>query len=331
MSEDQIQQFLISKGSYLKDHSENGRSAAKIIYDAAQGYPGASDTKNGIAINSSTGTVSPRIILIYLQKEQSLITRTTRNDDALRTAMGYGCPDSGGCNSKYAGFTNQVDAASWQLRYNYERAQGRGFYDYQVGQVLPINDSGGYCGSYCGLYQVTLTKRSTASVYRYTPHVFYSAYNVWKLYNTWFGGQVSNDTYLNDTAKFTLKTYSQTEKVSGAKADNSLAYLGSQLIAGAGTRSWNHTFGNLPFGINNFTIQYKDGSGNPLGSKSIQIVVQKPGDINGDNKVDLQDLSIFASYWNETNPEDPLANLNPSLDHVIDVSDLSILAGYWGK
>ena len=174
-----IQSFLERRGSFLKDYSENGRMAAAIIYDAAHGYGDASGNINGIAINSSTGTVNPEVILVTLQKEQSLISRTSRDDNALRKAMGYGCPDSGGCNSAYAGFTKQVENAAWQLRYNYERAQGHGFSDYQVGQSFSFSD---WNGQHSGRYD----NRATAALYRYTPHVYNGNYNFYTFYVQWF-------------------------------------------------------------------------------------------------------------------------------------------------
>ncbi len=52
----------------------------------------------------------------------------------------------------------------------------------------------------------------------------------------------------------------------------------------------------------------------------------KTGDINHDNKIDIQDLSYLLSHWN-TN--DNLADLNH--DGKINVTDLSILLSNWGK
>ncbi|MEK7184237.1 MAG: hypothetical protein AAB701_01820, partial [Patescibacteria group bacterium] len=176
MNVSDVQQFLQAKGSFLATFSENGRSAAQIIVDAAHGFGDASGTINGISVNSSTGTVSPGVILVTLQKEQSLLTMTTQNNAALTTAMGYGCPDSGGCNPNYAGFTKQVENGAWQLRYNYERAQGNGFGDYQVGQSACFSNPSG--GTDC----VTYANRATASLYRYTPHVYNGNYNFWNMF-----------------------------------------------------------------------------------------------------------------------------------------------------
>lgn len=187
-----IQRFLEDKGSFLQSYSENGRTAAQIIWDAAHGKNDAAGTAGGIAITESTGTVSPKVLLVTLQKEQSLISMTSQNDASLRTAMGYACPDSGGCNSAYAGFTKQVENAAWQLRYNYERAQGRGFDDYQVGQSFCTSD---HNGTNCGTYD----NRATAALYRYTPHVYNGNYNFWNMfYNTYgFSGAEYNATIVS--------------------------------------------------------------------------------------------------------------------------------------
>ncbi|MFA6082392.1 MAG: hypothetical protein WC773_03205 [Patescibacteria group bacterium] len=174
-----IQAFLVAQGSFLKNYSEGGRSAAQIIFDAAHGFGDSTGTINSIAINSTTGTVSPYVILATLQKEQGLISMPTQNNASLNAAMGYACPDGGGCNAAYAGFTKQVENGAWQLRYNYERANGRGFTDYQVGQSMSFVD-------YNGTHSATFSNRSTASLYRYTPHVYNGNYNFWYLYNLYF-------------------------------------------------------------------------------------------------------------------------------------------------
>jgi hypothetical protein len=327
MTESDIQAFLVGKGSYLAQYSEGGRSAANIIYEAARGIEHTvppydtwlNETYKDVTLNSSTGTVSPKVLLVMLQKEQSLVTRTTYNETAITIAMGYGCPDSSTCKPQYFGFTNQVEWAAWQLRYNYERAQGKGL-DFQVGQTMNNVD---------GKYNVTFGNAATASVYRYTPHVFDSAFNFYNLYNRWF---VPNaDVNANDTTPFTLKSYSAGQSISGAKTSDSIAYFNNQQIAGLGSLSWRVDLSNLALGTNSYSVVYKNGGGTTLGSKTITIVVHKPGDINGDNNVDIQDLSTFAAYWGEINPDEPLANLTGVVGHAIDIQDLSILAGYWGK
>lgn len=80
----------------LKDYSENGVTAAQLIYNLAQQY-----------------SINPQVFLVTLQKESSLVTDSWPLASQYRTATGYGCPDSGpnnsaNCNSSYYGFTNQL-------------------------------------------------------------------------------------------------------------------------------------------------------------------------------------------------------------------------------
>lgn len=183
MTVEEIQTFLSSKGSFLANFSENNRSAGQIIWDASHGYGDASGSINGIVINSSTGTVSPKVILTTLQKEQSLISRTSDPEVSITNkAMGYACPDSKPCNPTYSGFTKQVENGAWQLRYNYERASGKNFSDYQVGQsAIFLNENNSY--------NVAFNNRATAALYRYTPHIYNGNYNFWKNHQAWFTNQ----------------------------------------------------------------------------------------------------------------------------------------------
>ena len=68
------------------------RTAAELIWDAAQ--------HSGL---------NPQVIIVTLEKEQSLITGRKTSDEAtlqkaLDRALGFGCPDGGGCDNIYAGF-----------------------------------------------------------------------------------------------------------------------------------------------------------------------------------------------------------------------------------
>ncbi|MBI5232276.1 MAG: hypothetical protein HY876_08945 [Coriobacteriales bacterium] len=94
MSEKQIQAFLDSKTGPLKtlvtpDHNGTKKKASKIIYEACRHYH-----------------ISPKVMLTMLQKEQSLLTRTTLKKNTLDRAIGAGCPNS--TTNKYPGFGNQI-------------------------------------------------------------------------------------------------------------------------------------------------------------------------------------------------------------------------------
>lgn len=182
LSESNIQSFLTQKGSFLKDYSEGSRSAARIIWDACHGNsPDSVGSLAGIVIDSTTGTVNPWVVLATLQKEQSLITSTTYNQSKLDYAMGYGCLESGAWNPAYKGFAKQIDWAAWQLRYNFHRSEPERttLPNYKVGQMMTFSNAG-----YSNI-AVTFENRATASLYRYTPHVFNGNYNFWKFYDTY--------------------------------------------------------------------------------------------------------------------------------------------------
>lgn len=332
MTVQQIQSFLDANSSYLKDYSDGGRSAAQIIWDAAHGKYEASGSLNGITISEATGTVSPKVILVYLQKEQSLISRTTYQAWAMTASMGYYCyagvtGDNNGNNCKdiYEGFTKQVENGAWQLRYNYERSSGTGFSDYQVGQAFHTSDG----------YDITLTTRATSAVYRYTPYIYYSAYNVWNLfYNVYDfdqGGGIANPDNPpteNDTAAVSARTSRDTISYSGLKIPNCRVYLGDQIIADLSSSGWSISF-TPAIGANTYTLVYKDPDGVTLNSKTFTITKNKRADSNGDDLVDSTELSILADAWGKTVEAYTAGDYNG--DGSVDSTDLSILADAWGK
>ncbi|MGC1177245.1 MAG: hypothetical protein WA843_04195 [Candidatus Saccharimonadales bacterium] len=174
--------------------------AAQIIFDAAQAYG-----------------INPQAIIATLQKEQSLITTPNPTASQLNFAMGYGCPDSGGCS--YAGFFNQVDNGTWQLRTDMELGSGNNWWGYTPASY-PCNGGTRYYstalkgGNTVTFYDdngtpyntLTLNDMSTATLYCYTPHVYNNpngqfglprygstgqyytgSYNFAYYYSLWFG------------------------------------------------------------------------------------------------------------------------------------------------
>lgn len=184
MSVSQIQAFLESQGSLLANwvdnvdmkksdgcivHKATNMTAAEIIAEAANGW-GAQRVNNcaGTSVeywDDISGyqlqTISPKALLVTLQKEQSLISATgtpstnpnayvspcndsevnssyggswsscVNNDKEYKIAWatGYAVPDTGSVNHKYKGFYNQINWAAWQLRFNYERSAGNTSWD----------------------------------------------------------------------------------------------------------------------------------------------------------------------------------------------------------
>ena len=219
-----IQQFLVAKGSVLantdptfllklgepQDASTKTalsdpepnlprlRTAAELIWDAGQG-----------------SGLNPQVIVVTLQKEQSLITGTFSSDSSLQTALnhalGFGCPDSGGCGAIYSGFYYQLfgnlDAqgnrylgAAFSLMRSYNTPNGRGpMVDVNsdafgspavrvshVGDTIYLQNTQGPPNNAAPVQAVTIGNLSTAALYRYTPHVYNGNYNFWKFFTQWF-------------------------------------------------------------------------------------------------------------------------------------------------
>lgn len=83
--------------------------------------------------------VSPAVLLVLLQKEQSLVTDPSPSERQFRSATGYGCPDTADCDSDYFGFFGQVYGAAWQFqRY---RNPDSSFDWYPVGETTEIQYS----------------------------------------------------------------------------------------------------------------------------------------------------------------------------------------------
>ncbi|MEK9155675.1 MAG: hypothetical protein AAB360_00025 [Patescibacteria group bacterium] len=345
-----IQKFLDDKESPLRDYSEGGRSAAQIIYDAAHGANEASGDWGGISVNTTTGTVSPKIILTYLEKEQSLISRDDRPDNVLIKAMGYQCyvgvsndNNENTCNDRYENFTLQIENAAWQLRYNYEYAK-RGTKPSGVATHYLTNDTETFYGEYkynnpdsayynpkyYGPFEITFANAATASIYSYTPYIFDSSYNFWQIFNDYFTASPPPPPTptTNDTARLVIKTYTNPVTVGGSKSAEDAVFFNNTLIEVAGKTAWQLTF-ETEIGTKTYTVEYKNGNSEVVATKEIEVTRHKTADINGDGNVDIQDLSLLANYWGQEHPGDPFANLNPGEDEVVDIIDLSILASNW--
>ena len=122
-------------------------SAAQIIYNASQ--------KNGI---------NPQVLLVLLKKESYVWGDNWPLKDEYNTVMGYACPDTAPCNSKYFGFYNQVEMAAWQLNYYKEHIYSYNYRPYATNSILYSPTTS------CGRKSVYLENLATTSLYIYTPY-----------------------------------------------------------------------------------------------------------------------------------------------------------------
>ncbi len=158
MSVSDVQAFLEGLSSTLatyrgRDYAGRERTAAEMIVDAALAW-----------------NVSPKVILVTLQKEQSLIEDRSPSQYAYDWAMGCGKTDSSTL-TQYKGFGNQI----WYGA----RALDRNADGWYPGVRLTIDGS-----------PVFPTNASTYSLYRYTPHLHGNT-SFWMLYWRYFGDPVS--------------------------------------------------------------------------------------------------------------------------------------------
>lgn len=157
------------------------KSSARIIYDVAKACG-----------------INPKVLLVLLQKEQSLISDDWPWNIQYRSATGFGCPDTAPCDAEYYGFFNQVyNAARIYKKY----ARDAQLYNYRSGRNNNIlyNPNHG-----CGSSSVYIQNQATAGLYVYTPYQpnkaaldnlyglgdgcsAYGNRNFWRLYNDWFG------------------------------------------------------------------------------------------------------------------------------------------------
>ncbi|WP_147261926.1 hypothetical protein [Blastococcus sp. TF02A-26] len=173
MDANAIQAFLATKGAgcragqmpCLKDF---GQATANQSADAmCDGYTGAAweSAATIIAKVARSCGINPRVLLVLLQKEQSLVTRTEPTSYAYEKATGFACPDTAPCNPAFVGFVSQVYFAARQFeRYRVEAHR----YNYKAGRMNtiqwhPDRDR-------CGTSEVFIANQATAGLYNYTPY-----------------------------------------------------------------------------------------------------------------------------------------------------------------
>jgi LysM repeat protein len=167
--------------------AKNNVSAAEVIYDVA------------IACG-----ISPKVLLVKLQKEQGLVTSTNPSPRAYEFALGMDCPDTpSGCSAASAGFFWQLYKGAGQLNW-YSNPAGS-FTWLRPGATIsrPYQANNASCGS----QSFVLENKATAALYYYTPYVpnqtalanlygvgdVCSAYgnrNFFRDYTDWFGSTI---------------------------------------------------------------------------------------------------------------------------------------------
>lgn len=195
-----------------KSHSVPARSANAYCRPISSGTKTSAQVIDEVA---RACDVNEKALIVLLEKEQSLITDDWPWPVQYRSAMGYGCPDSGpnysaNCSSEYYGFFNQVYNAAKQFkRYKNEP----NLFNYRANRTSYVQ---WHPNPGCGGSNVAMQNSATAGLYNYTPYrpnsaaltnlygtgnscSSYGNRNFWVLFNNWFGktyvGCTSSDQY----------------------------------------------------------------------------------------------------------------------------------------
>lgn len=184
----------------LKDYRQNTDNRPADKY--CDGYSGQPNERASTIIDRVARScgISQKVLLVLLQKEQSLVTSTAPSAWAYSAATGQGCPDTAPCDSATAGFFYQVYYAARQ--YEVYRLNPT-WWGYQAGRwnnILYHPDGNRGCGS----ARVFIENQATAGLYIYTPYTpntaalnnmygegdrcsSYGNRNFWRLFTDWFG------------------------------------------------------------------------------------------------------------------------------------------------
>jgi len=213
MSEQQIQSFLDGRiaatklGACETDQcvnvrTDNVESRARLVSDRT-GNVRCEAFQGGPALRASTVIyraqvacgINAKVILVTLEKEQGLLSKSNPSKAALDRAMGYACPDTAPCAVDSLGFANQVYKGTLQLK-TYKASN----FGIQPGsRATPWHPNAA-----CGSSVVNIRTYGTAALYNYTPYQpnaaaltnlygpgdacsSYGNRNFWVFYNTWFG------------------------------------------------------------------------------------------------------------------------------------------------
>ncbi len=219
----------------LKDFKQTTISRAADAY-CPKAYAGASNESAATIIYKVAQAcgISPKAILVTLEKEVGLVTHSWPSEWRYDRAMGYGCPDTAPCNTEYYGFQNQVWRAARQFQV-YRILPGR--YGHLAGVA---NNVRFHPNTACGTSSVVIKNQATAGLYNYTPYQpnsaalaalpgtgnscsSYGNRNFWMYYWEWFG---------DPRATGALANVTMSERISGANRYATAAALSASFDPG---------------------------------------------------------------------------------------------------
>ncbi|SMQ60600.1 hypothetical protein [Agreia sp. VKM Ac-1783] len=155
--------------------------------------------------------ISQKVMLVLLEKEQSLVTSATSSQGRFTSATGMGCPDTAACDPSVAGFFYQVYFAARQFKI-YSTSPNS--FNHVAGRV---NNVRFHPNADCGSSAVYIANQATAGLYNYTPYQpnaaalanmygtgdgcsAYGNRNFWRIFTDWFGSPTAGSALLRTLA-----------------------------------------------------------------------------------------------------------------------------------
>lgn len=275
------------------------KTVAQLIYDEANQH-----------------NINPRLILVMLQRESSAVTQTSPS-----STTRFAWPLFYNYDERMANCLNGDEASCTDTKYNEPtyryRAENYGGVGQQIAyataQLRRLQTDASYCGGSLVVSvdggNLTADNAATCALYKYTPHVV--SYNTDSAFYTnwvsWWEGTPNGGAY---SATNTISTANfEYVAMSAAEINAFLVSKGSWLA--------NYTIAEY------ISVPYPAVYTAPPPPPPTP--ARKTGDANGDNIVDLLDLSILASQWGGGGSADY------NSDGIVDLLDLSILASAWGS
>lgn len=127
-------------------------------------------------------------------------------------------------------------------------------------------------------------------------------------------------------------TYTSTQTFMGTKSSNASSVFVNNSTSGVtypSPTSWQVVI-QLSSGQNTIAVFGQDTSGNKSNTVTTNMRLHRLADINGDDLIDLTDLSMFGTDWEKTgNFNHLLSDMNP--DGVINLTDFSVFAKAYGN
>ncbi len=293
-------------GACLRNYTMNTTSRAANAYCSA--YAGAAN-ESAAAIIAKVGRacgISQKVLLVMLEKEQSLVQDDWPTVRQFNVAMGYACPDSGpnnsaNCDPTQTGFYQQVYRAAWQLKvyrafpndYNY-----RPF----ASNAIQWHPNAG-----CGTSQVYIQNWATAALYIYTPYrpnqaalnagwgtgdacSSYGNRNFYNFYTTWFGSTKGIDVDQRLLAFYNANGGAQGKYGAPVAAATAVSTGIEQRFAG-GRLYWSQKTGTSAV-VGGFLTKYL-AAGGPGGKLGFPVGVESV--VAGGSR---QEFQFGSAYWN---------------------------------